>query len=84
MAITTTFNYSPNFKDKKRSKKRIKFLIFHYTGMKSEIKAIRRLTDFQSQVASHYLIKASGDIRESLACLQMLSNQLNLPYKKNV
>ena len=62
MAITTTFKYSPNFKDKKRSKKSIKFLIFHYTGMKSEIKAIRRLTDFQSQVASHYLIKASGDI----------------------
>ena len=62
MAITTTFNYSPNFKDKKRSKKSIKFLIFHYTGMKSEKKAIRRLTDFQSQVASHYLIKTNGDI----------------------
>ena len=62
MTIKTTFNYSPNFKDKKRSKISIKFLIFHYTGMKSEKKAIKRLTDIQSQVASHYLIKASGDI----------------------
>ena len=62
MTIKITFNYSPNFEDKKRSKKSIKFLIFHYTGMKSEKKAIKRLTDFQSQVASHYLIKASGDI----------------------
>ena len=62
MTIKITFNYSPNFEDKKRSKKSIKFLIFHYTGMKSEKKAIKRLTDFQSQVASHYLIKTNGDI----------------------
>ena len=62
MTIKTTFNYSPNFKDKKRSKKSIKFLIFHYTGMKSEKKAIKRLTDIQSQVASHYLIKTNGNI----------------------
>ena len=62
MVIKTTFNYSPNFKDKKRSKKTIKFLIFHYTGMKSEKKAIKRLTNIQSQVASHYLIKTSGEV----------------------
>tara|TARA_B100000700_G_C14990458_1_gene830999 strand:- start:110 stop:826 length:717 start_codon:yes stop_codon:yes gene_type:complete len=62
MAIKINLNYSPNFEVKKRSKKSIKFLIFHYTGMKSEKKAISRLTDFQSQVASHYLIKTSGDI----------------------
>ena len=62
MTIKITFNYSPNFEDKKRPKKSIKFLIFHYTGMKSEKKAIKRLTDFQSQVASHYLIKTNGDI----------------------
>ena len=27
------------------------------------------------------VIKAKGELRESLACLQMISNQLNLPYK---
>tara|TARA_B100000945_G_scaffold300209_1_gene281688 strand:- start:124 stop:846 length:723 start_codon:yes stop_codon:yes gene_type:complete len=62
MTWKTTFNYSPNFNDKKRSKKSIKFLIFHYTGMKSEKKAIQRLTNIQSQVASHYLVKFNGDI----------------------
>ncbi len=62
MTIKTILNYSPNFNDKKRLKKNIKFLIFHYTGMKSEKRAIRRLTNFQSQVASHYLIKINGDI----------------------
>ena len=55
-------NYSPNFKFPKRSKKFIKFLVFHYTGMKREISAIRRLQDHRSKVSSHYLIKNNGDI----------------------
>ena len=62
MPLKTTINYSPNFNTKKRSKKIIKFLIFHYTGMTSEKGAIRRLTNVQSEVASHYLIKKSGEI----------------------
>ena len=62
MAIKTTLNYSPNFNPKKRAKKEIKFLIFHYTGMKKESKAINRLTDIQSEVGCHYLIKNSGEI----------------------
>ena len=62
MPLKTTINYSPNFNTKKRSKKTIKFLIFHYTGMTSEKGAIRRLTNVQSEVASHYLIKKSGEI----------------------
>ena len=55
-------NYSPNFKFSKRSKKIIKFIVLHYTGMESEISAIRRLQDHRSKVSSHYLIKKNGDI----------------------
>ena len=35
--------YSLNFDKKKRKSKNIKYLIFHYTGMKNEKKAIYRL-----------------------------------------
>ena len=62
MAIKTTLNYSPNFNPKKRNSKQIKCLIFHYTGMKKESEAINRLTNIQSEVSSHYLIKNSGEI----------------------
>ena len=62
MAIKTYINYSPNFSAFKRTKKHIKFLIFHYTGMKTELEAINRLTKIQSEVSSHYLIKSNGDI----------------------
>ena len=62
MAIKTTLNYSPNFNIKKRSTKQIKFIIFHYTGMKKESEAISRLTDIQSEVSCHYLIKNNGEI----------------------
>ena len=56
------FNYSPNFDYNKRKSKQIKFLIFHYTGMRKESDAIKRLTNIQSKVSSHYLIKKNGDI----------------------
>jgi len=56
------FNYSPNFDFNKRKFKQIKFLIFHYTGMIKESDAIKRLTNIQSRVSSHYLIKKNGDI----------------------
>ena len=62
MTINTTLNYSPNFDLKKRKPSRIKFIIFHYTGMKKEIDAINRLTSFRSKVSSHYLIKNNGEI----------------------
>ena len=38
-------NYSPNFNLDKRGKKNIKYLIFHYTGMKNDKLAIRKLTN---------------------------------------
>ena len=60
--INTTLNYSPNFDLKKRKPKQIKFIIFHYTGMKKERDAIKRLTNINSQVSSHYFIKNNGKI----------------------
>ena len=62
MSINTTLNYSPNFDKKKRKFKQIKFIIFHYTGMKNEKDAINRLTDIKSKVSSHYFIKNNGKI----------------------
>ncbi|MDB9718382.1 N-acetylmuramoyl-L-alanine amidase [Candidatus Pelagibacter sp.] len=64
MALKTIFNYSPNFNPKKRISKQIKFIIFHYTGMKKESEAIKKLTNPQSMVSSHYLIKNNGQIIE--------------------
>ncbi len=55
-------NYSPNFDKKKRRPNQIKFLIFHYTGMKNEVDAIKRLTDYKTKVSSHYFIKNNGKI----------------------
>jgi len=62
MALKTILNYSPNFNPKKRPSKQIKFIIFHYTGMKSESDALKRLTDIQSEVSCHYLVKNNGEI----------------------
>ena len=62
MALKTILNYSPNFDPKKRTSKQIKFIIFHYTGMKSESAALKRLTDIQSEVGCHYLVKNNGEI----------------------
>ena len=62
LPINTTLNYSPNFDPKKRKFEQIKFLIFHYTGMKKEKQAIARLTNNKTKVSSHYLIKNNGKI----------------------
>ena len=62
MSINLTQIYSPNFSLKKRRKNQIKFVVFHYTGMKSEKSAIQKLTKIQSEVSSHYFIKKNGEI----------------------
>jgi N-acetylmuramoyl-L-alanine amidase len=62
MAYKTNLNYSPNFDSKKRKKNQIKFIIFHYTGMKSEKAAIKKLTDLKSEVSCNYFIKKNGEI----------------------
>ena len=55
-------NYSQNFSLPKREKKLIKYIIIHYTGMKKEELAIKRLCDPKSKVSSHYFLKKNGEI----------------------
>ncbi len=55
-------NYSPSFNIKKRVKKNIKYLVFHYTGMKNDKLAIKRLTNFNSKVSCHYYIDKNGKL----------------------
>jgi N-acetylmuramoyl-L-alanine amidase len=62
MNLKTILNYSPNFNTTKRTPKQIKFIIFHYTGMKKEFDSINRLTSTLSKVSSHYFIKNNGQI----------------------
>ena len=62
MRIKTSINYSPNFSTSARNKKNIKYIVYHYTGMRSENKAIKRLTDLNSNVSCHYFIKKNGQI----------------------
>ena len=62
MSIKTSLNYSPNFSTSARNKKKIKYIVYHYTGMRSENKAIKRLTDLNSNVSCHYFIKRNGQI----------------------
>jgi len=62
MHIKTLQNYSPNFSTTARNKKKIKYIVYHYTGMRSETKAIKRLTDDNSNVSCHYFIKKNGQI----------------------
>ena len=68
LSIDTTLNYSPNFNIKKRKAKNIKFIIFHYTGMKKEIDAINLLTDQKSKVSCHYFIKKVVNFNIELTC----------------
>ena len=55
-------NYSPNFDIKKRTPNKIKFIIFHYTGMQRKIKLSKQLTSEYSKVSSHYFITNNGKI----------------------
>mgnify|MGYP001350975605 CR=1 FL=1 len=54
--------FSLNYSKKTRKKKDIKFIVFHYTGMQSEIESLKRLKDRNSQVSCHYLISRNGNI----------------------
>ena len=62
MWLKITSNYSPNFNTPKRQKKNIKYIIIHYTGMKNELSALNRLTNYKSKVSAHYFIKKNGKI----------------------
>ena len=60
MSFKTILNYSPNFDQKKKTKK-INFYFSLYRNEK-RIDAINRLTDIKSKVSAHYLIKNNGEI----------------------
>jgi len=62
MTIKTLQNYSPNFSTTARNTKKIKYIVYHYTGMRSETKALKRLTDDKAKVSCHYFIKRNGQI----------------------
>ena len=62
MGLNLTKNFSINFSLPKRQKGSIKFIIIHYTGMRKESEAIRKLCDLNSNVSSHYFIKDDGKI----------------------
>jgi len=57
-----SLNYSPNFDVIKRPKKKIKFIIIHYTGMSNELSALNRLCDIKAKVSAHYFIKKNGSV----------------------
>ncbi len=62
MWLKITNYYSPNFSLPKRNKKKIKYIIIHYTGMKSQNAAIKRLCANRSKVSAHYFIKKNGEV----------------------
>ena len=57
-----SLNYSPNFNIIKRTKKNIKFIIIHYTGMHNELSALKKLCDIKAKVSAHYFIKKNGSV----------------------
>ncbi len=62
IGLNLTRSYSLNFDILKRNKKSIKFIIIHYTGMKKQSDAIKRLSESKFEVSSHYFIKDKGEI----------------------
>jgi len=55
-------NYSPNFNPIKRKHNNIKYVVIHYTGMKSEAAALKKLCNENENVSSNYFIKKNGEI----------------------
>jgi N-acetylmuramoyl-L-alanine amidase len=50
---------SPNYNDRPAGKA-VSLLVIHYTGMRDAEAALKRLTDPEAQVSSHYLIDEAG------------------------
>ena len=53
---------SRNFDKKKRLKRQIKVIVFHYTGMQSKVEAFKKLYSPKSKVSCHYFIDEIGNI----------------------
>jgi N-acetylmuramoyl-L-alanine amidase len=51
--------HSPNYNDRPAGKA-VTMLVMHYTGMRDDEVALKRLTDPEAQVSSHYLIDEAG------------------------
>ncbi len=64
MRLKISKNYSPNFSLPKRPHNKIKFVVIHYTGMKKESLAIKRLCNPVTKVSSHYFLKKNGNVLE--------------------
>ena len=62
MWLKISYNYSLNFSLPKRNCEKIKYIVIHYTGMKNEFSAIKRLSDESKKVSTHYFIKNNGEI----------------------
>lgn len=60
MDLKITIKKSKNFETKKFRK--IKYVIIHYTGMKNQFLAIKRLQSRVAKVSCHYLISKKGKI----------------------
>ena len=76
-------NYSLNFSLPIRSKKKIKYIILHYTGMKNELAAIERLCDEKTKVSAHYFIKRNGEIINLVPDLYEALHAGKSSWKKN-
>ena len=46
----------------KDKKKKMKYIIYHYTGMKNDSSAIKKLTNYNSKVSCHYYITKFGKL----------------------
>tara|TARA_B100001093_G_scaffold87557_1_gene79512 strand:+ start:242 stop:964 length:723 start_codon:yes stop_codon:yes gene_type:complete len=62
MSNKISYNYSPNFYLNKRKPKDVKYIIIHYTGMRTDKESIEKLTNVKSSVSCHYYINESGKI----------------------
>ena len=82
MRLKIFSNYSPSFDPIKRQKTQIKFLIFHYTGMKKESDAIKKLTNFRSNVSCHYFIKQNGETLKMVPDLYLAWHAGKSQWKK--
>ena len=60
MKFITSYR-SPNY-DLRKSKGNIRYIILHYTAMRSLNKTIKLLCDHKSKVSSHYLVSKMGKI----------------------
>ena len=74
--------YSQNFDHIKR-KKNIKFLVFHYTGMKTEKSALDRLSNDKHKVSCHYFIKKNGSIINLVPDLYVSWHAWNFSLEKS-